>query len=99
MVAIIQEEAATLHDATLFVAACSPPDDAYGVVVAAAATVELAARLRTRTAHPVLATGDMQAAGAWAMSMSGIALAQLTARRAELDAQDEKDAMPETAIN
>lgn len=99
-VAIHASECSQLHDAVLLIAACSEPASPVGMLNTATATVELAARYRARTVHPIIASGDMELARAWAQSPSVKAecLAALTKRRAELAAAEAAN-LPATAIN
>lgn len=66
------EESNKLPDALLVAAAAdtadSSPESVMGNINAANATVVLATRYIARTVHPVIASGDMEASMAWAVS-------------------------------
>lgn len=100
-VAIHQSEVQQLPDAVLLIAACSEPSSPVSMLNTATATVELAARYRARTVHPIIASGDMELVHAWAKSPSVKAecLAALLKRRAELCTAEEVSHLPATAIN
>lgn len=100
IVKIASQESAKLPDAVLLCAASGDdPTDPIGVINSACATVELAARYSARTVHPVIASGDMNAACAWARSpaVKAECLAAMDSRLVELEA--ERDALPSQAIH
>lgn len=97
LVQMSSEETAKLPDGVLVTTAVGTINDTdldslMGVINAANATMELAQRYRARTAHPVIASGDMEASMAWAISpeVRDACLAAMHARKNELtEARDE----------